>query len=112
MSKEKKLKPLIFSLDNFCDSQFECKIDFLLHNELSRADDGKKAEVLLSLWQKGKMKEFLTSKKCFALRVDTLQRKSQSQKQNDYFKSINQMKFCGPKGLDKVEKEFMPYSES
>ena len=111
--KRKRLKPLISYLDNFCDSQFESKIDilyFLLHNELSITGDGKKAEVVWSLWQKGKMTELLTPKECLALRVDTLQSKSQYKKQHDYFKSINQVKFCAPKALDKVEEEFMPYS--
>jgi hypothetical protein len=77
--KKKRLKPIITSIDNFCDTFFESKLDvlfFLLNSELRKIGQSKKTDVVYSLWQKENVSGTLSPKECLALRVDTLQSKT------------------------------------
>ncbi len=110
-AKEKRLKPLISFVKRFCKDQYENVTDvlfFMLIDELDLNDEKKKVATLRQMWYQDKESTGLTAEDCLALRVDTLQSKTQYTKQYNFLKERGDVNFVPPCRLDVEERKFLP----
>ena len=109
--KQKRLKLLIDSTDDFCKSKNENKLDVLFFMTLQhlKSTNDDRAESLESLWRDHTNLK-LTGHHCLAIRIDTLQSKAQYRSQFEFLKLHGSNPFQSPHILDNIECQYAPAS--
>lgn len=109
--KQKRLKQIENSMEEFCSSKKEDKTDvlfFMLIHHLKSINDNRH-EQINDIWGGGGFRK-LTSHECLAIRIDTLQSKTQYKCQYDFLKSKGCNPFATPYALDEIECQYVPGS--
>ncbi|KAK3089575.1 hypothetical protein FSP39_004762 [Pinctada imbricata] len=109
--KQKRLKEVESSVEQFCSSKNEDKTDvlfFMLIHHLKSQNDNR-FEQINDVWMGGGVRK-LTSHECLAIRIDTLQSKTQCKAQYDFLKAKGCNPFVAPYALDEIECQYVPGS--
>ena len=112
--KRQRLYAPIKYIRDYCKDHHENVVDvlfFMLKNELELTNDMDKASSLKKLWEsKGDIS--LSAEECLAMRVESLQSKTQYRYQYEMLNRMQEHTLKPPDQLDKAEKLFLPTSAS